>query len=111
MQARETLGAKTPDGDQDEVAKVKAQIAAAESQLANARWELSQTTYYAPTDGTVVALTLRPGAMAVPLPMAPAMNFIENEQWILAIYKQNEVRAIRRGRRRKSRSRCIRAGS
>ena len=71
IQSRETLGAKTPDGDQDEVAKVKAQIAAAESQLANARWELSQTTYYAPTDGTVVALTLRPGAMAVPLPMAP----------------------------------------
>ncbi len=97
MQARETLGAKTPDGDQDEVAKVKAQIAAAESQLANARWELSQTTYYAPTDGTVVALTLRPGAMAVPLPMTPAMNFIENEQWILAIYKQNEVRAVKPG--------------
>jgi multidrug resistance efflux pump len=96
-QARETLGAKTPDGDQDEVAKVKAQIAAAESQLANARWELSQTTYYAPTDGTVVALTLRPGAMAVPMPMTPAMNFIENEQWILAIYKQNEVREVKPG--------------
>ena len=96
-QARETLGAKTPDGEQDEVAKVKAQIAAAESQLANARWELSQTTYYAPTDGTVVALTLRPGAMAVPMPMTPAMNFIENEQWILAIYKQNEVREVEPG--------------
>ena len=96
-QARETLGAKTPDGEQDEVAKVKAQIAAAESQLANARWELSQTTYYAPTDGTVVALTLRPGAMAVPMPMTPAMNFIENEQWILAIYKQNEVREVKPG--------------
>jgi len=96
-QARETLGAKTPDGEQDEVAKVKAQIAAAESQLANAKWELSQTTYYAPTDGTVVALTLRPGAMAVPMPMTPAMNFIENEQWILAIYKQNEVREVKPG--------------
>jgi len=96
-QARETLGAKTPDGEQDEVAKVKAQIAAAESQLANARWELGQTTYYAPTDGTVVALTLRPGAMAVPMPMTPAMNFIENEQWILAIYKQNEVREVKPG--------------
>jgi multidrug resistance efflux pump len=96
-QARETLGAKTPEGEQDEVANVQAQIAAAEANLANAQWELSQTTYYAPANGTVVALTLRPGAMAVPLPMVPAMNFIEDEQWILAIYKQNEVRKIMPG--------------
>lgn len=96
-QAREKLGAKTPGGEQDEVANVKAQIAQAEAQLANAKWELSQTTYYAPANGTVVALTLRPGAMAVPLPMSPAMNFVEDEQWILAIYHQNEVRKIKPG--------------
>jgi multidrug resistance efflux pump len=29
--------------------------------------------------------------------MTPAMNFIEDEQWILAIYKQNEVRKIKPG--------------
>ncbi|HSA03862.1 MAG TPA: efflux RND transporter periplasmic adaptor subunit, partial [Candidatus Paceibacterota bacterium] len=96
-QAREKLAAKTPEGEQDEVANVKAQITRAEAQLADARWELSQTTYYAPANGTVVALTLRPGAMAVPLPMTPAMNFIEDEQWILAIYHQNEVRKIKPG--------------
>jgi len=96
-QARGTLGAKTPEGEQDEVANVKAQIARAEAQLADAKWELSQTTYYAPANGTVVALTLRPGAMAVPMPMAPAMNFVEDEQWILAIYHQNEVRKIKPG--------------
>jgi multidrug resistance efflux pump len=96
-QAREKLGAKTPEGEQDEVANVKAQIARAEAQLADAKWELSQTTYYAPANGTVVALTLRPGAMAVPLPMSPAMNFVEDEQWILAIYHQNEVRKIKPG--------------
>jgi multidrug resistance efflux pump len=96
-QARETLGAKTPEGEQDEVANVKAQIARAEAALAHAKWELSQTTYYAPANGTVVALTLRPGAMAVPMPMAPAMNFVEDEQWILAIYQQNEVRKITNG--------------
>jgi multidrug resistance efflux pump len=96
-QAKEKLAAKTPEGEQDEVANVKAQIARAEAQLADAKWELSQTTYYAPANGTVVALTLRPGAMAVPLPMSPAMNFIEDEQWILAIYHQNEVRKIKPG--------------
>jgi multidrug resistance efflux pump len=97
QQAREKLGAKTPEGEQDEIANVRAQIARAEAQLADAKWELSQTTYYAPANGTVVALTLRPGAMAVPLPMSPAMNFVEDEQWILAIYHQNEVRKIKPG--------------
>jgi multidrug resistance efflux pump len=96
-QVREKLAAKTPDGEQDEVAAAKAQIAHAEAQLANAQWELSQTTYHAPANGVVVALTLRPGAMAVPLPVVPAMNFIEDEQWILAIYQQNEVRKVKPG--------------
>ena len=96
-QAREKFSTKTTDGEQDEIANVKAQIARAEAQLADAKWELDQTVYRAPADGTVVALTLRPGAMAVPLPMSPAMNFIEDEQWILAIYHQNEVRNIEPG--------------
>ncbi|MDD5141303.1 MAG: efflux RND transporter periplasmic adaptor subunit [Verrucomicrobiales bacterium] len=74
---------------------IRAKIASAEAQLANAKWELSQTTVYAPANGTVIALTLRPGAMAVTLPMTPAMNFIEDEQWIIAIYHQNEVRKIK----------------
>jgi multidrug resistance efflux pump len=96
-QVREKMGAKTSDGDQDEVANVKAQIAAAEAQLANARWSLSQTVYYAPTDGTVISLSLRPGTMATPFPAVPAMNFVEEENWILAIYNQNEVRKIKPG--------------
>jgi len=81
------------------------------AQLANARWELSQTTIYAPANGTVIALTLRPGAMAVTLPVTPAMNFVEDEQWIIAIYHQNEVRKSSRTRKRKWPSRCIPAGS
>ncbi len=96
-QAREKLAARTPEGVPDEVASVRAQIAAAEAQLADAEWQLSQTTYYAPADGTVVALNLRPGAMAVPLPMAPAMNFVEDAQYVLAIYHQNEVRKVKPG--------------
>jgi multidrug resistance efflux pump len=97
QQAREKLGAKTPEGEQDEVANVRAQIAQTQSQLENAKWELSQTVYYAPANGRVVALNLRPGTMAVPLPMVPAMNFVEDEQWILAIYHQNEVRMVKDG--------------
>ena len=35
--------------------------------------------------------------MAVPLPLTPAMTFVEDEQWIMAIFKQNEVRRIKPG--------------
>jgi hypothetical protein len=45
----------------------------------------------------VVALSLRPGAMAVPLPITPAMTFVEDDQWVMAIFKQNEVRKIKPG--------------
>jgi multidrug resistance efflux pump len=96
-QAQNKLGAKNDAGDQDEIADVKAKIAQAESQLAEAEWRLEQTVYRAPTNGTVVALSLRPGAMAVPLPITPAMTFVEDEQWVMAIFKQNEVRKIKGG--------------
>jgi multidrug resistance efflux pump len=96
-QVREKLAARTDNGDQDEIANVKAQIARAEAQLKDARWRLEQTVYRAPTNGTVVSLALRPGAMAVPLPLTPAMSFVEDEQWIMAIFKQNEVRKIKAG--------------
>lgn len=96
-QVREKLSARTPEGEQDEVAGVKAQIARLEAQLKDARWQLDQTTYRAPANGTVVSLALRPGAMAVLLPMVPAMTFVEDEQWIMAIFSQNEVRKIKPG--------------
>ncbi len=96
-QISEVLAARTPDGEQDTIANIKAQIARAEAQLADAQWKLEQTVYVAPANGTVVSLALRPGAMAVPLPMVPAMNFIEDEQWILAIFNQNEVRKVKAG--------------
>src|SRR3974390_1397121 len=96
-QAGQKLAAKTSEGEQDEIANVKAQIARADAQLAEAKWNLDQSTYRAPADGTVVSLALRPGAMAVPLPMVPAMQFVEKDQWIMAIYAQNEVRKIKPG--------------
>jgi multidrug resistance efflux pump len=96
-QARQKLGAKTDSGDQDEIASAKAQIARAEAQLKDAKWRLAQTVYRAPTSGSVIALSLRPGAMAVPLPLTPAMTFVEDDQWIMMIFKQNEVRKIKPG--------------
>ena len=91
------LAARLPDGELAQITAARGQLAAAEAQLDNARWELEQTVYRAPADGTVIALALRPGAMAVPLPMVPAMSFVEDEQWIMAIFNQNEVRKIQSG--------------
>jgi multidrug resistance efflux pump len=96
-QIREKLAAKTDEGEQDDIANVKAQIVRAQAQLADAQWKLDQAVYRAPANGTVVSLALRPGAMAVPLPMMPAMTFVEDEQWIMAIFGQNEVRKIKPG--------------
>jgi multidrug resistance efflux pump len=95
--AEAKLLAKSSKGDQDEIANVKAKILQAEAQLGEAQWRLEQTVYRAPSNGTVVALSLRPGAMAVPLPITPAMTFVEDEQWIMAIFRQNEVRKIKPG--------------
>ncbi|HTN94741.1 MAG TPA: biotin/lipoyl-binding protein [Gallionella sp.] len=82
---------------QAEVVQLEGQLAQTEAQLGDAKWNLDQTVYYAPANGTVISLALRPGAMAVPLPVSPAMTFVEDEQWIMAIYSQNEVRAIKPG--------------
>jgi multidrug resistance efflux pump len=75
----------------------KAQIELTRAQLADAEWSLDQTVYYAPANGTVVSLALRPGAVASIMVTQPVMTFVEDEQWILAIYKQNEVRKIMPG--------------
>jgi multidrug resistance efflux pump len=96
-QARTKTQARTKDGEQDEVAQTKAAIVAAEAQLADVQWELDQTTVYAPADGTVVNLQLRPGHVASQVVMAPVMTFIENSQWVIALYTQNEVREVKPG--------------
>ena len=95
--AQAKVGSVNAKGDQDEIANVKAQIERAQAQLSEAEWRLEQTVYRAPANGVVVAMSLRPGAMAVPLPITPAMTFVEDEQWIMAVYKQNEVRQIKPG--------------
>jgi multidrug resistance efflux pump len=98
-QVKETLSAKTPEGEQNEVAQAKAQIAQAQAQLADSNWKLEQTVYYAPGDGRVVGLALRPGAIAAQLPMLPVMSFVLNEQWVVAMFDQNEVREVEPGNR------------
>jgi multidrug resistance efflux pump len=88
-QIRARLGATVGD-DQAEVAQIK-------SQLANAKWELSQTVFTAPADGTVINLQLRPGQMATALGMLPVMTFVEDEYQVLALFNQNELHQVQPG--------------
>ena len=77
-------------GDQASVARIKAD-------LAKSRWELSQTTTYAPANGYVINLQLRPGSVVVPFPIAPAMSFVEEKYQVIAMYSQNELYKVAPG--------------
>jgi multidrug resistance efflux pump len=88
-QVRARLGATIGD-DQAEVARIRAQLAQAE-------WELDQTTFYAPADGTVINLQLRPGQLATALGAIPVMSFVEDEFQVIALFKQNELHQVKPG--------------
>jgi multidrug resistance efflux pump len=96
-QVRQKLSARTDKGELAQVAEAKALLLAAEADLGKARWDLEQTVYKAPADGTVVDLQLRAGSYTVPMPLSPVMAFVEKEQWVLAMFRQNEVRYVQPG--------------
>ncbi len=86
---RAKLDAKVGD-DMAEVAQVRAQ-------LAQAQWELEQTTLYAPADGYAINVQIRPGAMTAAFPALPVMTFVESEYQVIALFAQNELHAIEPG--------------
>ena len=88
-QVRQKLGARV-DGDLAQVAQYKAQ-------LAQAKWDLSQTTVFAPANGSVINLQLRPGSFVAGLPMAPVMSFVEEEYQVIAMFNQNELTKVEPG--------------
>lgn len=88
-QIRARLGATAGD-DQAEIAEIKAQ-------LATARWELGETVFHAPADGTVINLQLRPGQMATALGFQPVMTFVEDEFQVIALFEQNELHRVQPG--------------
>jgi multidrug resistance efflux pump len=88
-QVRARLGATVGD-DQAEVARIRAD-------LAIAQWELDETVFYAPADGTVINLQLRPGQLATALGLQPVMTFVEDEFQVLAMFKQNELHQVQPG--------------
>lgn len=90
-QVQQKLSAQTKDGQLSEVAQANAALEQLKAQVVQARWQLDQTVVRAPTDGSVINLQLRKGSYAASLPLTPVMSFVEREQWIMAMYSQNEL--------------------
>jgi multidrug resistance efflux pump len=80
----------TVGGDIASVAKLKAD-------LANAEWELEQTTVRSPCDCFVINLALRPGAFVAAMPINPVMTLVEAEGQVVALFSQNELHQIAPG--------------
>ena len=88
-QIRQRMGAKS-NGEWAQIAQVRAQ-------LESARWDLSQTTVYAPANGTPTNVQLRPGSMTAALPALPVLTFVEDEFQVVALYDQNELTKVKPG--------------
>lgn len=95
-QVLQQLSAKSR-GEYAAIASARAQLAATQADLDNAKWELEQTVYKAPSDGRVINQQVRVGTMLVPMPFAPAFAFVEDEQELIAFYGQNELHLIESG--------------
>lgn len=79
------------DGENPDVARLQAE-------LEKARYDLERTVVRAPTSGYVTQLLLRPGMMAVNLPLRPVMVFVHDEQVpIVAAFRQNSTLRLRAG--------------
>ena len=110
QQVREKLGGRV-GGDLATVAQVKSQIATAEAEvkvsqaaaettranLDQAKWDLSQTTTFAPGNGRMVNVQLRPGAFVGQIALSEQMTFVDDEYQIYAFFGQNELHQVAPG--------------
>lgn len=68
------------------------------AQLKTANYNLSQTIVRAPTDGYATQVALRPGMMAVSLPLRPVMIFVHDEgHYFIGWFRQNSMMRLQAG--------------
>lgn len=79
------------DGEDTEVARARARLAQAE-------FDLYQTVIRAPTDGLVTQVIVRPGVVAVPIPLKPIMIFVHSDDTkLVSFFLQNYSQRLRKG--------------
>jgi multidrug resistance efflux pump len=70
------------------------------NELADAQFDLDQTTVRAPTAGFVTEVALRPGVYVVPAPFRPARTFVNDskkDRKFAAAFQQNALQRVRAG--------------
>ena len=78
-----------------DVERLQAAVDSLKAQLANARFELSETDVRAESDGFVAQVRLRPGVLAVPMPFSPLMTFVhDQDRFLLGGFQQNPLQNI-----------------
>jgi multidrug resistance efflux pump len=90
--AKQAYGASV-DGEHTAIVRLR-------NELADAQYDLDQTTVRAPTGGFVTELALRPGVYVVPAPFRPAMIFVNDTQRdraLAAAFQQNALQRVRAG--------------
>src|SRR5881296_169919 len=79
-------------------AQATAQIIKSEADLRSAKYDLEGCVHLAPANGRVANLALQPGVRATQFATMPVMSFIqEDDPWLLAFYRQNELRFVKSG--------------
>ena len=85
-------------GNKFDVERYQADVSDLEAQLERARFDLDSTIIRAPTDGFAMHVRVRPGMMAVPLPLAPIMTFVHSDESLfIAAFRQQPMQNIKPG--------------
>jgi multidrug resistance efflux pump len=83
---------------ESQIEGVNTNVAQLREQVNTARLNLEETTIYAPADGYVTQLVVRPGAVTTALPMTSVMNFVyAGEFTVVAPFLSNAARYLRIG--------------
>ena len=81
-----------------DVERAQAEVDALVAQLATARFNLAETTVRADSDGYMAQVRLRPGALAVPMPLKPLMTLVNDEdRFLMGGFQQNPLQYIQPG--------------
>ncbi|MGS0730357.1 HlyD family secretion protein, partial [Shewanella sp. 0m-11] len=77
---------------------VNTKVAGIQGELEKAQFDLDQTVVKAPADGMVTQMALRPGIIAVPMPLRPLISFIPNEErMFVGAFWQNSLLRLKEG--------------
>jgi multidrug resistance efflux pump len=83
---------------ESEIGGVNTTVARLQADLADAQFDLDQTTIRAPGPGYVTQMALRPGMYVIPAPLRPVMVFVHSDDRQLAAgFQQNSLQRVRNG--------------